>query len=116
MVCAFMNRILPGLIWMSAVLLRCNAAAEDSLMEKWRQWAQPGLRDAEGQLRALKAERDALPVVDSRPDFSEPGYRSEPAAMPETEKWVQVDLGRVMPVDDIVLMPCLLYTSPSPRD
>lgn len=80
-------------------------------MEQWRQWVQPELRSAEKRLSELQAERDGLPVADTRPDFSQPGYRSEASAMPETEKWVQVDLGRVMPVDDIVLMPAVL---PSP--
>lgn len=72
---------------------------------------QPELRTVEDRLHALRSELEALPVADSQPDFSSPGYRSLPAAMPETEKWVQVDLGRVMRVDDIVLVPAVL---PSP--
>ena len=63
---------------------------------------------AGNQLRSLKAELEALPVADALPDFSSAGYRSQPVAMPENLKWVQVDLGRVMRVDDIVLVPAVL--------
>ena len=80
-------------------------------METWRQTVQPALRPVEQQLHSLRAELEALPVDDSQPDFSSPGYRSLPAAMAETEKWVQVDLGRAMRVDDVVLVPAVL---PSP--
>ncbi len=85
-----------------------SAAPEPSLLEKWRQFVQPGLREAEARLQELRAERAALPVGDSRPDFSRPGYRSLSAGMPLEEKWVQVDLGGVVPVDDIVLIPSVL--------
>ena len=80
-------------------------------MESWRQAVQPGLREKEQRLHTLRADLEALPVADSQPDFSHPGYRSLPAAMQETTKWVQVDLGRAMQVDDIVLIPAVLPSS-----
>jgi signal transduction histidine kinase len=83
-------------------------AAEPSLMEKWRQFVQPGLREAEERLHLLRRELTTLPGGDSRPDFSRPGYRSLSAATPREEKWVQVDLGRTSPVDDIVLVPAVM--------
>ena len=95
------------------VLLLCRSGmtAEGSLMDQWRQWVQPDLKETGARLRELMAEQAALPEADSLPDFSQPGYRSLPAAQPETEKWVQIDLGRVQPIDDIVLIPAVL---PSP--
>ena len=90
----------------AAILCRGGFAAETSLLESWRQAVQPGLREKEQRLHTLRADLEALPVADSQPDFSHPGYRSLPAAMQETTKWVQVDLGRAMQVDDIVLVLC----------
>jgi signal transduction histidine kinase len=79
-----------------------------SRVDSWRQWVLPELLTVERRLDALHAELDVLPVADSQPDFTSAGYRSFPAAMPETEKWVQVDLGRVLRVEDIVLVPAVL--------
>lgn len=95
----------------AAILCRGGFAAETSLLESWRQAVQPGLREKEQRLHTLRDDLEALPVSDSQPDFSHPGYRSLPAAMQETTKWVQVDLGRVMQVDDIVLVPAVLPSS-----
>ena len=101
---------LPPLIALLQVLALPSAlaGAEPSLMERWRQFVQPGLREAEQRISELESERSGLPVADSRPDFSRPGYRSLNAGMPLEEKWAQVDLGTVIEVDDIVLIPAVL--------
>jgi signal transduction histidine kinase len=91
-----------------AAAVPSTPAAEASLLEKWRQFVQPGLREAEERLQSLRGELTTLPGGDSRPDFSRPGYRSLSAATPREEKWVQVDLGGSGPVDDIVLVPAVL--------
>ena len=85
-----------------------NAAAASSLVETWRYWLQPELRHAEEEWRLLRAEQSLLPETVHRPDFLQPGYRSLPAGVSSSEKWVQVDLGGVLPVDDIVLIPAVL--------
>lgn len=77
-------------------------------MESLRRRMVPELAAADDRLREALTERAALPPGESRPNFSHAGYRSEAAAMPDTEKWVQVDLGLVVPVDDIVLMPAVV--------
>lgn len=82
-------------------------------METWRQWVQPELRGTGARMRVLSAERAALPEASSRPDFAQPGYRSLPAGVPGTEKWVQVDLGGMVLVEDIVLIPAVLPSSSS---
>lgn len=57
------------------------------------------LSTAEAAIRAAEqAARGGQPA--------EYGYHSEIAATPATEKWVQVDLGRAVALDRIVLAPC----------
>ncbi len=87
------------------------ATADGSVVGSWRRWVRPELAEVEATLGSLAAERARLPVTEGAPDFSAPGWRSRAAAVADTEKWLQVDLGRVLPVDDIVLMPAVL---PSP--
>jgi signal transduction histidine kinase len=85
-----------------------EAGAGGSLVETWRRWVEPELRDVATRLESLRAEQADLPEAMSRPDYSQPGYRSLPSGEAATEKWVQVDLGEVVPVDDIVLIPAVL--------
>jgi signal transduction histidine kinase len=94
-----------------AVVTAGTVVATESRLDRWRTVMRPELREVESRLQRLRAEWERLPEGPDRPDFSLPGYRSEAAAMAETEKWVQVDLGRVMPVDDIVIIPAVV---PSP--
>jgi signal transduction histidine kinase len=90
----------------------CNeAGAATSFMELCRRALVPGITSLEAQLATLEAERSRLPVESTTPDLSHAGYRSEAAALPNTEKWVQIDLGRPMPVDSIALLPAVI---PSP--
>lgn len=79
-----------------------------SLMERWRRGVEPELGVVERRLGVLRTEQARLPEAMSRPDLSQLGYRSLPEAMPVGEKWVQVDLGDVVPVDDIVLIPAVI--------
>jgi signal transduction histidine kinase len=88
-----------------------EAAAPLPDVERWRQRVVPELRAVVQRSAHLEAERASIPVRATAPDYSAPGYRSGSAALPDTEKWVQVDLGKEMPVDDIVLMPAVLPTA-----
>ena len=95
-------------ILLALVTALAAPSAHGSLVETWRQWVEPELGAVAKQLEMLRREQAALPEAMSRPDFSQPGYRSQPSAEPDSEKWVQVDLGAVVPVDDIVLIPAVL--------
>lgn len=68
----------------------------------------PELRDEAARLEALRAERARLPEGPGEPDFSSTGYRSVTEAVDVAEKWVQVDLGKVLLLDDIVVMPAVV--------
>ncbi len=83
-------------------------ADAESIMERWRRGVEPELRAAGSRLEVLRMEQARLPEAMSRPDISQLGYRSLSEAVPVTEKWVQVDLGSVVPVDDIVLIPAVV--------
>ena len=96
------------MLWGVVVIHSMSTAAAASLMETWRYWVQPELRHAEEEYRVLRAEQSQLPETMHRPDFLQPGYRSLPAGVPSSEKWVQVDLGDVIQVDDIVLVPAVM--------
>ncbi len=104
-------RPLAPAVVMAQVVAFQAVTAQESALDRWRSLMQPELRVVESRLQQLQAELESLPAGPDRPDFSISGYRSEAAAMAETEKWVQVDLGRVMPVDDIVMIPAVV---PSP--
>ena len=78
------------------------------MVERWRRWMVPELGEGAARLDGLRGELEKLPEGPGEPDYSSTGYRSAPEAMDTAEKWVQVDLGQVMMVDDIVLMPAVV--------
>jgi len=63
----------------------------------------PQIEQIGERLKALKEQLNALP----KPDKESPsnGYHSGIEPMPDIEKWVQVDLGKVMPIDEVRLVP-----------
>jgi hypothetical protein len=94
----------------------------DPETERQRQQLAAALESARGQLAALEAAVAAeggaelataneqiaalaprATPQDLRPEY---GYHSELAPRSDVEKWAQVDLGRDLPVDRIVLRPC----------
>src|SRR5262249_38473707 len=77
-----------------AALLRRAAAASSPELER---------RDRE--LEAMRRELAAVPRPAGAADSPSNGYHSAIASRPDEAKWVQVDLGRVVPVDAIVLVP-----------
>lgn len=78
------------------------------MIERWRRLMVPELGEGAARLEGLRAEREKLPEGPGEPDYSSTGYRSAPEAVDSAEKWVQVDLGRVVEVDDIVMMPAVV--------
>jgi hypothetical protein len=103
---------------LALILLGSEAAAASvPAVERWRQRVVPDLGPVSQRIQQLETERAQMPIRAGAPDYSAPGYRSGSAAVPNAVKWVQVDLGRDMPLDDIVLMPAVLPTAsgaPSP--
>jgi hypothetical protein len=68
----------------------------------------PELGEEAARLEGLRAELERLPEGPGEPDYSSTGYRSAAEALDVAEKYVQVDLGRVMQVDDIVVIPAVV--------
>src|SRR5881394_93988 len=63
----------------------------------------PQIEQISSHLKELKEQLNALP----KPDKESPsnGYHSGIEPAPDVEKWVQVDLGQVMPIDEVRLIP-----------
>jgi signal transduction histidine kinase len=71
----------------------------------WARLFSGELRELDERRAEIRQELATLPEVRFRPASLPAGYRSQPAASAETEKWVMIDLGRPYPVDSIVLVP-----------
>ncbi|MCA9056838.1 MAG: DUF1549 domain-containing protein, partial [Planctomycetaceae bacterium] len=71
-----------------------------NLSEEIRAEGGEELREVEQKIAELKP---LVVPVDKRPEF---GYHSQIVAAAETEKWVEVDLGRPVDVRQVVLHPC----------
>jgi mono/diheme cytochrome c family protein len=75
--------------------LRKKAGALDS----------PELRRIDDRLASLRNELATLPAPPTGPPSPSNGYHSGIAPKPDVEKWVQVDLGQSLPIDEIRLIP-----------
>ncbi|MBI1320256.1 MAG: DUF1553 domain-containing protein [Candidatus Hydrogenedens sp.] len=60
-------------------------------------------RRIDAKLNALREETAALEPEDGKSPSN--GYHSGIEAKPDVEKWVQIDLGRVVPIDAVTLVP-----------
>ena len=98
-----MLRLLPLLI-----LLLIAAGLRAGSEGGWARFFAGDLRPVEQRRGEVLGELDGLPQARFRAGSWQVGYRSEPAASADAEKWVQIDLGREYPVDDIVLVPAWL--------
>lgn len=74
----------------------------------WARFFSGDLRAVEERRATIFKELEGLPQARFRAGSWQVGYRGEPAPAAEAEKWVQIDLGREYPVDDIVLVPAWL--------
>lgn len=81
------------------VALRCRVDSTDSNLVYFPTWAPENLVDG---LTGL-----GLPVEpDSKPgEKISSGWHSQDSRVPDTEKWVQVDLGREVPLEEIRVVP-----------
>jgi hypothetical protein len=66
------------------------------------QISSPKLETLDQQLAAMKVELDALPAEKKSATL---GYHSAIVRRQDETKWVQVDLGASMPIEDVVLVP-----------
>ncbi len=62
----------------------------------------PEIKNLDEKIAVLEKELAALPAAGSSPSN---GYHSEIISGPDATKWVEVDLGRAVPIDQIVLVP-----------
>ena len=60
---------------------------------------------ADARIQELSKEQAALAKAAATPDSPSNGYHSGIASTPDTLKWVQVDLGAEIPIDQIRLIP-----------
>ena len=72
-----------------------------------RRAGQPGSRPARGRPEALREQLAQSPRSGAGPKAISPsnGYHSAIHATPDVTSWVQVDLGRSMPIEEIRLVP-----------
>ncbi|HWB11793.1 MAG TPA: PSD1 and planctomycete cytochrome C domain-containing protein [Pirellulales bacterium] len=77
---------------------------QQALASEVRQQRSPEIEALDTQMAATEQELSALPI---EPGEASPtlGYHSQIMPTPESTKWVQVDLGRSLPLDDVVLVP-----------
>jgi mono/diheme cytochrome c family protein len=66
----------------------------------------PEIEKIDAESKSLSAQLAALPKPGTGADSSPTnGYHSGIMPKPDADKWVQVDLGRSLPIDEIVLIP-----------
>ena len=91
---------------------RRRLAAEKQLLDERRQAIvaraeqskSPELKSLDAKLAEMRQQLAALPVAAGKESPTN-GYHSAIMPRPEAEKWVQVDLGKSLPIDDIRLIP-----------
>jgi mono/diheme cytochrome c family protein len=89
-------------------LVRRHRAAANRLEAAERKTASvasPELIRLDASLRALRAELDEAPRPSGKGPSPSNGYHSAIHPMPEATAWVQVDLGRSVPIEEIRLVP-----------
>lgn len=98
-----MLRLLPLItLLLTAAALRADSGGG------WTRLFSGELRAVDERRASIRGELEGLPQARFRPGGLPVGFRSQPAPEAEVEKWVQIDLGRDFPVDDIVLVPAWL--------
>jgi hypothetical protein len=83
-----------------SLLLRRTA-----ILSKIKQLTTPELSRREAELSDLRMRLDALPTLPQGAPSPTNGYHSAIAATADAEKWVQVDLGQSVALDEIRLIP-----------
>jgi hypothetical protein len=76
-----------------------------SLQRKAASVTSPDLNRLDTEIREHRERLAALPLPRSSGESPSNGYHSAVSPKPEVEKWVQVDLGHTLPIDEIRLVP-----------
>src|SRR5262249_4372965 len=79
-------------------------AARNDLARKIAALTGPGLAKLDDRVQALRKERDAVALPAGAPSPSN-GWHSAIVARPDSVRWVQIDLGAVLPLDEVLLFP-----------
>ncbi len=77
----------------------------DGLRRRVAALTSPELERLDAEVKARRAELAGLPPLSAGPPSPSNGYHSGIAPTPEVVKWVQVDLGRPVAIDEIRLVP-----------
>jgi mono/diheme cytochrome c family protein len=80
-------------------------ARRAALLRRTAAVSSPELARLDADLKGLKVELAALPAPPKTAASPTNGYHSAISPKPDVEKWVQVDLGRTAPLDEIRLIP-----------
>jgi hypothetical protein len=80
-------------------------ASRTSLQKAVDALTSPGLARLDRQIAVLRTQQAALPPLSPAAASPSNGYHSAVEARPDVEKWVQVDLGRSLPIDRVRLIP-----------
>jgi mono/diheme cytochrome c family protein len=83
---------------------RAAAGRKAALVQKCKQVTSPELTRLDGEIARIKKTLGGLPVLPGKASPTN-GYHSGISAKPDVGKWVQVDLGKVIPVEEIRLLP-----------
>ncbi len=81
------------------------SALRTELQRRIKSVSSPELDRLDAAIRSLKAELDALPPLSGVGASPTNGYHSAVAQAADVEKWVQVDLGASLPVEEVRLFP-----------
>jgi mono/diheme cytochrome c family protein len=81
------------------------AARRAALLKKVGERSSPELERRDRELKTLREHLPALPVPPEGEPSPSNGYHSAVASTPDVEKWVQADLGRTFPLDEVRLIP-----------
>jgi len=84
----------------TSVVARCEA-----VKRKIAALTSPAVAALDDEIKELRRQLGELPRISSRPDSPSNGYHSAIHAQPESLAWIQVDLGAVVAIDEIRLIP-----------
>src|SRR5262249_19210425 len=84
---------------------KAMVARRDALMHKARAVTSPELARRGDEVRKLKEQLAVMPKFAGAARSPTNGYHSAIAPKPDVVKWVQVDLGRSLPLDEVRLIP-----------
>jgi hypothetical protein len=80
-------------------------ARRDALLKEMREVISPELKQKDVEIQRLRDEFAALPKPPGAGTSPSNGYHSAIESRPDVTKWVQVDLGKSLPIASVALLP-----------